>query len=208
MTLSHIFEREDVKTRIEELIRKHHELYDGKVDGLHWEELSYKALTYCGVDTVYENGSHSIGTDIVIDNMNVSYKSGLSLHKKRMDKHFYVYSGSRTTKHKTLTEKIAFLTSSDVTDFAFCEATPTKVDDKVVKWDYTLRTMSHTQIPYDTLEFDYDDDSGIPIPTTITGKDINSEFVCKINKSMSSQIWYWVPLEWLTVVQSFEVTLI
>ena len=104
---------------ITQKITKHHELYSLPVLGEYWEELLHQAFVQSGQKSDWQpNRSHAIGKDIHHEEHGrISCKSGEYNIKKKILR----INGSRTTKYKTLEEKIKFL-SENKDDVYYCLA--------------------------------------------------------------------------------------
>jgi hypothetical protein len=99
---------ENVLQEIKNCIYLHHQIYDIKVSGELWENILHKSFVKCNLNSVWNSNSHRIGTDIIVEGVNVSCKSGSYIGKKVKK---LVISSHRTTKLKTIEEKKKFLDS-------------------------------------------------------------------------------------------------
>jgi|MDTG01.4.fsa_nt_gb hypothetical protein len=187
------FNNDNVINTIELYFKKHHELYKQKINGVLWEELSYNSFRDNNYDVSWDTNSHRKGTDLELDGVLLSYKSGKLIHKKKINRMFYEYSGSRLTSFKTLNEKVDFLKKSDEHYIVFLCSNPS--EKNVI---YKIHYMDKSKIPYDSIVWDTNNIN------TIVGTH-ESGFSCKIQKKMSDQIWYKIPYEWLTKVKEFNI---
>lgn len=87
----------------------HHELYDFKIDSLAWENILHKSFLKCGINSKWITGSHSEGVDIYVDGIRISCKGG-TISGKRNPR--LKISSHRTTRFKTLEEKINFISEN------------------------------------------------------------------------------------------------
>ena len=97
---------ENVLQEIKNRINLHHQLYDMKVSSNFWEEILHKAFLKSNINSIWNCGSHKVGTDIVAEGVNISCKSGVVLGKKTKK---LSVSSHRTTALKSLDEKKIFL---------------------------------------------------------------------------------------------------
>jgi hypothetical protein len=99
-------------------LSKHHELYTGKVKAEQWEEIFALALKAAGFGSDWKgDNNHKVGVDQTTNcGVRISNKSG-SIKKNKIK-----ISGSRLTKHKTLEEKLKFLSIKNE-DYIICLAT-------------------------------------------------------------------------------------
>ena len=102
---------------IKQLLNKHHELYSVQCKDVLWEEIFSRALIQAGLGSDWSpDYNHKIGTDQTCgDGKRCSNKSGVF---NKTDSSVKI-SGSRTTKHKTIDDKIKFL-SINHEDYILC----------------------------------------------------------------------------------------
>ena len=86
-----IFKDEELQKTLVTYFSRHHQLYTQKVQGTFWEEISHKAFKRCGYDSLWESGSHRRGTDIELNGVGLSYKTGVSRYIKRADRSYYSF---------------------------------------------------------------------------------------------------------------------
>jgi len=101
---------QDLVGEIAVLAHKHHELYEFPIKAELWENILAKSFTACGLATDWApDGNHTQGVDMTImeTGERVSCKSG-ALSKNRQGQDQCVISGSRTTRYKTLKEKLEY----------------------------------------------------------------------------------------------------
>ena len=98
----------NIGSAIEKRIKRYHEDFSLPLMAEQWEELLTRALRDEGFSPEWENDrSHKVGEDIYEESIGrISCKSG-SLEKGSVK-----FNGSRTTRFKTLEEKLEFLSSS------------------------------------------------------------------------------------------------
>ena len=100
------------------LLANHHSLYSGQCKAEYWEELCSKALIRAGFGSDWKpDFNHVTGEDQrTSTGVRISNKGGKISNDK------LTISGSRLTKHKTIEDKIAFI-SQQHDDYIFCLAT-------------------------------------------------------------------------------------
>ena len=136
---------------IEKRLKIHHELYSQPVKAEQWEEILVQSIRENGNTASWDPGSHKIGEDISTDIFGrISCKSG-SLSIKKKGPEVINISGSRTTKHKTLEDKINHLSKSH-DDYYFCLA-KYKKDINSGEYRYYLITFSSTLIKPSNLKW-------------------------------------------------------
>lgn len=167
------------------LLQRHHELYSGQCKAEYWEELCSKALITAGYGSDWKpDFNHTVGVDQSTDTgAKISNKGG-SLKNKIL-----TISGSRLTKHKTIEEKVDFI-SLHHEDYIFCLAT-----DKD-EWDSSKPV--YNLIIIDSRSLDYKSATWIETYAQ-RGKQqgkcngwitsLAKGFVAKIVMSMSHQLW-------------------
>ena len=108
----------DVVFYLKQLLANHHSLYSGQCKAEYWEELCSKALIRAGFGSDWKpDFNHVTGEDQrTSTGVRISNKGG------KISKDKLTISGSRLTKHKTLEDKIAFI-SEQHDDYVFCLAT-------------------------------------------------------------------------------------
>lgn len=156
-----------------EYVRKHKDLYKFvKIKANLFEELLYNSLSDLGKDVIWTEGSHGTGKDICVDNIKISCKCGI-INKNGVWK----FSGSRTTSHKTIQEKVNFLKENH--------------DDLIISLaelgnDYVLVIIKSDKISYGSCNEWVD--------LKKSWKFVNEYSTISIKKSMSDQVWYEINL--------------
>ena len=99
---------------IKERLQKHHALYSGQCKAEYWEENLCYALNQAGFGSDWTaDFNHKVGVDQMTDDgIRISNKGG------NVDKDMLTISGSRLTKHKTIEDKLDFL-SDKKEDYVF-----------------------------------------------------------------------------------------
>ena len=113
----------DVVFYLHQLLAAHHSLYSGQCKAEYWEELCSKALIRSGLGSDWKpDFNHVTGEDQrTSTGVRISNKGGKIADGK------LTISGSRLTKHKTLEEKVAFI-SEKHDDYILCLATDSDWD--------------------------------------------------------------------------------
>lgn len=161
---------EQVLNEIRRRINLHHELYDTKISSNFWEEIYSKSLKVCGVDNDWKaDNSHRQGLDVALkDGFKISCKSGLISGKKDPK---LVVSSYRTTKHKTIEEKIKFISENHQ--------------------DLVISLVEIEEKKYKVFIYESPDVSKLEWHETGSGwaaEDEKGSY--KIQKSMSDQFWF------------------
>jgi hypothetical protein len=159
---------------IKEFLTKHHELYSGPCKAEYWEENLCYALNKAGFGSDWKPDlNHKSGVDQTTnDGTRISNKGG-SIKLDYID-----ISGSRLTKHKTLEDKLDFL-SQKKEDYILCLATKKDEWNKGIKRYYFI-VIDSNKLNYHEQEWN----------KTESGWNCLSEvFSAKIQRSMSDQLW-------------------
>jgi hypothetical protein len=162
-----------VLDEIQRRINMHHELYENiTINSVYWEQILYKALCVEYNTVEWDVGSHKVGTDVVCEGINISCKGG-TISGKRVPR--LKVSSHRTTRHKTLIEKLKYLKLPH--EDVICSLAPHN-------GGYRL-TIFH---PPDVDLFEW-----VDYPKKWRGTD-DSGNILDIVKSMSDQ--YWINLDY------------
>jgi len=164
---------------IETRIKRYHEDFSLPLMAEQWEEVLTRSLKDVGLTPEWENDrSHKVGEDIYEKSIGrISCKSG-SLEKSSV-----IFNGSRTTKFKTLDEKLEFLSSSH-DDYYFMLAKDKK-DIKKKNFKYKVLVFPSTACKANSLKWE----------ETKGGWKGTGDFSAVISRSMSDQLWTTLPLE-------------
>lgn len=190
----------DIVFYLKQLLANHHALYSGQCKAEYWEELCSKALIRAGFGSDWKpDFNHVTGEDQrTSTGVRISNKSG----KLKNDK--LTISGSRLTKHKTLEDKIAFI-SQKHEDYIFCLTT----DD-----DWSPDRPVYYFIVIDSNSLDYQKGEWV-YTYAKTGKNKGSHngwettsnlgFSSKIVMSMSHQLWTEIDKQLFVEVHKIEL---
>ena len=162
-------------------LSKHHELYTGKVKAEQWEEIFALALKAAGFGSDWKgDNNHRVGVDQTTDcGVRISNKSGSIKKQNKIN-----LSGSRLTKHKTLEEKLKFLSIKNE-DYIVCLATDASWKKGHKKYYFIVIDSNNLNYPdmiwEDTLSKD---------KMRVTGhKGIGKGCEAIITKATSDQLW-------------------
>ena len=171
-------------------VEKHHELYSGQCKAEYWEELLSKALKDAGFGSNWKpDSNHKSGVDQTTDDgIRISNKSG-SIKNDIVN-----ISGSRLTEHKTLQDKLNFL-SVKKEDYILCLSTDKKEWEKGNKFYYFI-VIDSDKLNYHEQEWkeklgqrDYNREK------VVGWKCICENYSADINIGMSDQLWTDVKLD-------------
>jgi hypothetical protein len=186
-----------IKSRLIE----HHKLYQSICKAEYWEENFSIALKESGFGSDWKpDFSHKVGEDqkTILNSVSLSNKSGIKKENT------IEISGSRLTKHKTLEDKLKFL-SEKTEDYIVCLATNKK------EWESGLKKYYFAII--DSSKLNYENQ----IWTEMIGQRgsqkgkvsgwecISENFCAKIQKSMSDQLWTTVNLSMCEEIHIIEI---
>lgn len=175
---------------ITDRLEKHHELYSGQCKAEYWEEILCYALKKAGFGSDWKpDFNHKSGVDQTTDcGIRISNKGGnVSLDSVTI-------SGSRLTKHKTIHDKLNFL-SVKREDYIFCLGTEKSEWDRGIKRYYFI-VIDSKNLDYHNQE--WEETYGIRGSSVgkVTGwRCISEAYSATISKSMSDQLWTTVKLD-------------
>ena len=174
---------------IQEKLALHHSLYSAPCKAELWEELCSKALTDVNIGSDWlPDFNHRVGTDqTTACGIQISNKSGA------LSRDGITISGSRLTRHKTLREKLLFV-SQKSEDYIFSLAT-----DKS-EWARGHRRYYFSVIDSKIFNF-YEDlwgevygEKGAHKGSLVGWFCKTEKYTAKICRSMSDQLWTTVKL--------------
>jgi hypothetical protein len=176
---------------IKERLLKHHELYSGQCKAEYWEENLCYALKQAGFGSDWApDFNHGVGVDQSTDDgTKISNKGG------NIENGVIEISGSRLTKHKTLQDKLEFL-SVKKEDYVFCLATD-KDEWKLGKKVYYFIVIDSNKLNYHDQKWNETFGQKGNNKDKVNGWSCISEnYSAKIVKSMSDQLWTRVKLDY------------
>jgi hypothetical protein len=170
---------EELAVALEKRIKRYHTDFSLPLMAEFWEEVLTRSLEDIGLKPEWDNGrSHKVGEDIFEESIGrISCKSG-SIVKGSV-----TLNGSRTTRYKTLEEKLEFLSSSH--DDVYFLLAKDKNDIKEKNYKYKVLVFPSSTIKVDTLKWE----------ETKGGWKGTGDFSARISRSMSAQLWTTLPLE-------------
>ena len=172
------------KTLTENLLDKfeeYHSLLEVPINGIIWENLLFNCLSMQSDSVEWSYKSHKTGEDINFEGVGISCKGG-RLQGKNKDK--LKISSYRSTRQKTLQEKIDYFEDKHE-DVYFCLC----YEETETEHKYKLYTFDSDILDYRNLKWE--------------GWEGNGKFRAKIEKSMSDQLWLWLPTNLLN--EQFEI---
>jgi len=177
---------ESLSPAICKYLKKHHELYSCQCKAELWEEICSKSLIETGFGSDWRpDFNHKVGVDQITDTgIKISNKGG----KIADDNSSVIISGSRLTKHKSLEEKLKFL-SVNHQDYIFCLATNNT--------EWVVGLPRYYFIVIDSLKLDYHNQEWVETyGKRGQHKGNKSGYICesehfnaRISNSMSDQLW-------------------
>ena len=163
----------ELKSRIDD----YHDMFTFPLKGELWEEVLSKSLKSIGVDNDWQpTGSHKSGSDMKVLQTGelISCKSGTIDNYGTL-----TLSGSRSTKYKTLDEKIDFFSNKQEDLYALL-AKPPGVSAGIPDYEFIL---FHTGLlDYRSLDWDKNKSGKAYVAE-------NEHLSCRIQSSMSGQLW-------------------
>jgi hypothetical protein len=185
---------------IQERLEKHHELYTGQCKAEYWEENLCYALKKAGFGSDWApDFNHGVGVDQSTDNgTKISNKGG------NIENGVIEISGSRLTKHKTLQDKLEFL-SVKKEDYIFCLATD-KDEWKLGKKVYYFIVIDSDKLNYHDQQWNETFGQKGNNKDKVNGWSCISEnYSAKIVKSMSDQLWTRIKLDYCEEIHEIVI---
>jgi len=175
--------------KIKEKLGTFHSLFRGcRLKAEWWEEVLFQTFQECGYENVeWRPHTHGRGKDIDVNDIRISCKGGQIVNKRFKDgiKKCLSLSSHRTTSQKTLEEKLDVI-SEKLVDIYFCLANPNPKDKDNLK--YKLYIFDAKILNFRGLE--WEEKKG--------GWKATGKFLARIEKSMSHQLWFDIPIELLS----------
>lgn len=185
---------------IKERLLKHHELYSGQCKAEYWEENLCYALKQAGFGSDWTpDFNHGVGVDQSTDDgTKISNKGG------NIENGVIEISGSRLTKHKTIQDKLEFL-SVKKEDYIFCLATD-KDEWKLGKKVYYFIVIDSDKLNYHEQQWNETFGQKGNNKDKVNGWSCISEnYSAKIIKSMSDQLWTRVKLDYCEEIYELAI---
>ena len=184
--------------QIEEKLKLHHSLYRFPVKAELWEDIFDQSIN--GMCSNWNVGGHDVGTDVICESVGTKYqnKSGdINLKKGTI-----VWSGHRTTSHKTIEDKIKFISKQHCDEYVMLGRN---------KKEWNTGNKSYYFIHFDASKIDY---SKLKWSETYskTGKltgwvGVNDKlpYSAKISLSMSAQLWTECSIDYLENIKKITI---
>jgi hypothetical protein len=176
---------------IKDKISQHHELYRFPVKAELWEDIFDQAIN--GKDSNWNGGGHSVGADVVSegkDKTRYQNKSGdINLNKNTIK-----WNGHRTTSHKTIEEKLDFISKPHYDKYVMLGRNKKDWDNGIKR--YWLLVFNADIIDYKALDWKetYGKNGEV---NGWSGSEDNLSYTAKISKSMSDQLWTECDIDYL-----------
>jgi hypothetical protein len=177
---------------ITDKIHKHHQLYRFPLKAELWEDIFDQTIN--GGSIRWKMGSHDVGADVVSkDGTKYQLKGGMV----DVSKDTIQWSGSRTTQHKTIEEKINFISHKHCDKYALLARNKRE-------WDRGLQ--KYYLLMFDAYLIDYTKLNWIEREEGWSGANVDLQYSAEIQKSMSHQLWTKVALSYLGKPEIITVT--
>ena len=172
-------------------------LYRFPVKGELWEDIFDQVINTNS--KTWNMGSHSAGADVVSNTTGVRYQNKAGT----ISNNTITWSGHRTTKYKTLEEKIKFI-SDDHCDQYVMLARNTDEWNRGLK-KYYLIMFDSSLIDYTKLNWTPDMGRSKTSITSWKGSATNIPYTAKILRGTSDQLWTTADLSYLGTVQPIVI---
>jgi hypothetical protein len=185
---------------IKERLTKHHELYSAQCKAELWEENLCWALKQAGFGSDWKpDFNHKSCVDQTTnEGIRIGNKGG------NITENVVEISGSRLTKHKTLQDKLNFL-SVKKEDYIFCLGTEKDEWNKGIKRYYFIVIKSDILDYHNQLWEETYGERG-QYKEMVNGWKCTSEvYSAKIQKSMSHQLWTTVKLDYCEEIHDITI---
>jgi hypothetical protein len=192
----------ELSKQLKEKLEQHHNLYRFPCKAEQWEDIFDQCIN--PESSTWVGGGHSVGADVISEN-GLLFEQNSRLQNKSGEINFkqgtLKWNGHRTTKHKTLDEKIEFI-SSDHYDYYVMLARDKK-DWEIGNKIYYLIIFNSNKIDYSSLKWSekYGKNGNL---TGYKGVG-NGNYSAEINKSMSDQLWTTANLSYLGDYYKIEI---
>ena len=173
--------------QLEQKITQHHNLYRFPLKAELWEDIFDQTIN--SFTSKWEGGGHSVGADVVSENNSLFLKgSRLQLKSGEYNpkQNTVKWNGHRTTKHKTIEEKVDFISQNHYDYYVMLMRN--KKDWKEGKKIYYLLMFESNKIDYSSLTW-FEKHSKQNNLTGWKGMGTTQPYLAEINISMSHQLW-------------------
>jgi len=181
----------DMVKNIKNKITQHHKLYRFPVKAELWEDIFDQVIN--GKDSNWSGGGHSVGADVISegdDKTRYQNKSGVI----NLNKNIIKWNGHRTTSHKTIDEKIDFISKSHYDKYVMLGRNKKDWDKGIKRYWYI--EFDSKKIDYTKLNWieKYSKNGNL---TGWVGTNVKLPYSAVINKSQSDQLWTECDLDYL-----------
>ena len=169
--------------KITDKLKQHHALYRFPCKAEPWEDIWDQLVNSWKSNWI--GGGHSSGADVISesnDKTRYQNKSGEINYKKNTIK----WNGHRTTKHKTLEDKIDFISQDHYDEYVMLGRNAQEWKMGIKKYGFGM--FNSDLIDYTKLEWTETIDKNGKV-TGWKGENDNLPYSAKISKSMSDQLW-------------------
>ena len=189
--------------QLEQKITQHHNLYRFPLKAELWEDIFDQTIN--SFNSKWEGGGHSVGADVVSEN-NSLFQKGSRLQLKSGDynpkNNTVKWNGHRTTKHKTIDEKIDFISQNHYDYYVMLMRN--KKDWKMGHKIYYLLMFESNKIDYSSLIW-FEKHSKQNNLTGWKGMGTTQPYTAEINISMSHQLWTTSDVSYLGIPHKIEI---
>jgi len=176
---------------IEHMLNQHHKLYRFPVKAELWEDIFDQSIN--GWDSKWEGGGHSVGADVIsedVDRTRYQNKSG----SININKNIIKWNGHRTTTHKTIEDKINFISKPHYDKYIMLGRNDKDWKNGIKRYWYI--EFDSDKIDYTKLKWTekYSKNGNL---TGWVGTNDELPYSAVINKSQSDQLWTECDLNYL-----------
>ncbi len=169
-------------------------MFDLPLIAEYWEEVLHRSFKELGHDTTWKPiRSHKVGEDmslVGIEKSRISCKSGQFTKPRLLKKNCVRFNGGRSTKRKTLKEKIAYFSEShDDYYFLLAKNNPFNKTYKLIIFNSDICKVNKLSWKESKSGKQY---KGI------------GDFIADISKSMSAQLWTTLPLDKINHIYNID----
>ena len=190
----------NILLELENLLKKHHEIYRIPVKAEAWEDLVDQVVNK--ENSNYIPFNHSTGHDLNIELDKSKFSSQLKTGTIKDNK--LIFSSHRLGRFETLEEKLDFLENVSYDSFLFLSRNDFEVWDK----NYFIYYIDKKIFDYKTFKWIETIGKKGKYKNRVSGWEGISEdgkIKCKITKSMSHQLWVEIDLSLINFVKKISI---
>lgn len=184
----------ELAARLEKNIKTYHQMFALPLADVYWENVLHNTLAELGHPTDWvPDRSHQIGKDLSVPSLvasRISCKAGTIAKNREYNELCVTFSGSRTTKHEAIADKVAHL-SGDHQDYYFLLSKRSTVKGKAFDMQYTLLVFHASLVSPDKLVWSAEPEKGKWFGRSACP---DQPFHASITKKMSDQLWTCLPV--------------